>query len=568
LSIPTAIAFLAVAVGAASLHPETGVMSLLASPGAAGASARFLLPTGAFLPIVVGWIRIRAGALGFFGVESGTAFFATFTALGLVALSWRNARGLQRLDLVREEADARIHEELERTRAALELARGYLESAPGAMLVADADGLVAVANSEAERLFRTRRAALLGQRLDALLPEHLSDASYGRRTIARTAGPRSVEVETSFRPLATREGVLTIVGLRDITAQRRAEAELVASERRFRGIFDSTLHFIGLMSPDGTLLEVNRAALEFGGVSREEVIDKPLWEARPWTHDPEVQVRLRDAVRRAAAGELVSFETRVLGADDRLAIVAFSLKPLRDEDGEVVLLVPEAQDVTEARGAEERLRASLAEKETLLKEVHHRVKNNLQVISSLLKLHAGRVADPDARAAFEEAQGRVRSIALLHEKLYRSESLGSVSIGDYAEDLASALLRARGADGRPVRISVSGGDVHLPVDRAMPCGLILNELVTNSLKHGFPAAIAEPEVAIRARRVGCEIEITVTDNGVGLPEDFDPRGTRTLGIQLVRTLTRQLGGSIAFERHAGTRCVLQFPARDQTAEAS
>lgn len=561
LSVPTALALLGLALGTAALHPTAGVLRLATHPGAAGASARLLLPAGALLPIVVGWIAIRGEAAGVFGREAGLALFATVTGLGLIVLSWLNARALERVDAMRDLAARRLGQELDRTKVALQRATAYLESAPGAMLVTDERRRVTVANTQAERLFGAPRGELIGRPLDALMSEFAAECASGGSMYLRARGERALEIETQVRRLATLDGVVTILSARDVTAQRKAEAERAASERRFRAIFDSTFQFIGLLSPDGTLLEANETALAFGGITPAEVIGKPFWEARWWTISREAQDRLRDAIRDAAAGAFVRYETAIRGAGERVATIDFSLKPLRDERGEVILLIPEGRDITERRLAEERLRTSLADKEVLLREVHHRVKNNLQVIASLLRLHAERIEDSEARAAFQDSQDRVRSIALLHDKLCRSEGLASVRVGEYARDLTATLLRAHGPRaGRPVRVVVTTDDVQLPIDRALPCGLILNELVTNSLKHGLVAEVPDPEVRIEARQIGDDVEIRVSDNGVGLPADFASEGRCKIGIQLVRTLSRQLGGGVAFESEGGARCTLRFPA--------
>jgi len=575
LSVPTALSLFGLALGTAALHPSGGIIRLVTSPGSAGASARLLLPSVALLPILVGWVVIQGERRGVIGTEAGLAIFSTVMGVVLVVLSLRIARSLELLDASRDEAARLLGRELERTKIALDRATAYLESAPGAMLVTDVGHRVALANDEAERVFGMPRAELVGTPVEALLADSPADRPRGGAALFRAGANPAREIETHSRMLPTPEGAVTILAVRDVTAQRKAEAALAASERRFRGIFDSAFQFVGLLSPDGILLEANRTALDFAAQTPGEVIGKPFWEARWWSYARDVQERLRDAIRAAASGEFVRYETVVRGAGERSATIDFSLKPIRDESGAIVLLIPEGRDITERRVAEERLRASLEDKEVLLREVHHRVKNNLQVIASLLRLHSERIADPEARTAFEDSQDRVRSIALLHEKLCRSESLASVNVAEYARDLTTALLRARGADaGRLVQVVVTGDDVTLPLDRALPFGLILNELVTNSLKHGLTEAIARPEIRIEVARRGDEVELVVSDNGIGLPPEFGAGGPWRIGIELVRTLSRQLDASLAFESRGGARCTLRFPApaapepRDRTEAAA
>ncbi|CAN0440951.1 unnamed protein product, partial [Phaeothamnion confervicola] len=204
------------------------------------------------------------------------------------------------------------------------------------------------------------------------------------------------------------------------------------------------------------------------------------------------------------------------------------------------------------------LKQSLREKEVLLMEVHHRVKNNLQVISSLLKLHADQIDDPAAAAAFQDSQVRVRSIALLHEQLYQSKSLADVDLAAYAADLVQTLLRANSRGYVELTIAASG--ISLPMDAAVPFGLILNEFVTNSLKHGFANMNDRtPALTIRVESVEDHLELVVADNGPGLPEGFDPLETKSLGMHLILALSGQLDGTVTFTSDQGTRSRLVFP---------
>jgi two-component sensor histidine kinase len=221
-------------------------------------------------------------------------------------------------------------------------------------------------------------------------------------------------------------------------------------------------------------------------------------------------------------------------------------------------------DVTARKRAEEQLRASLREKEVLLQEIHHRVKNNLQVVSSLLSLQAEQTKDRQTFEAFRESQNRIRSMALIHEKLYRSASVASVNFAEYIQSLAAALCRSYGAAVRGISLSIQADEVFLGIDRAAPCGLLLNELVSNALKHAFPAGRAG-EIRIALRPAGDDLlTLVVSDNGVGLPQDLDFRHAGSLGLQLVNTLVSQLGGTITLHRHGGTEFEITLAAPGST----
>jgi two-component sensor histidine kinase len=196
------------------------------------------------------------------------------------------------------------------------------------------------------------------------------------------------------------------------------------------------------------------------------------------------------------------------------------------------------------RALQEMLRAALREKEALLNEVHHRVKNNLQLINSLLRLAAGRSGQPETQVVLKEMQARIRSVALLHETLYRSGSYARIKLADYLRQIATHLFRAQNADPGVVRLGLELAPVEVVTDQAIPCGLIVNELVTNSLKHAFPGG-AHGEVRIELRQAANgEVRLRVSDTGVGLPADFDLSRSKSLGLRLVSDLAKQLLGTL------------------------
>jgi two-component sensor histidine kinase/GAF domain-containing protein len=238
--------------------------------------------------------------------------------------------------------------------------------------------------------------------------------------------------------------------------------------------------------------------------------------------------------------------------------IAFRLTVLPGSEHTWERLVASIFDMTAYYDAERKLQSALREKDVLLKEVHHRVKNNLQVISSLLSLQAQYVSDDSARAVFASSQGRVQSIALVHEKLYQSRDLSHIRLAEYIETLTGDLLRAHSAAERGISSIVEVADLSLPVDVAIPCGLIVNELVSNALKHAFTTATSGT-VRVRALRPSPDfIELSVTDDGSGLPQGVDPGETGSLGLDLVFTFAEQLGAEVEITRKHGTTFVFRF----------
>jgi two-component sensor histidine kinase len=220
------------------------------------------------------------------------------------------------------------------------------------------------------------------------------------------------------------------------------------------------------------------------------------------------------------------------------------------------------RDITERREAEEQVRKSLHEKELLVKEVHHRVKNNLTVIHSLLKLQSRYVEEERYREMFNDSMGRIKSMATIHEKLYRSEDLAKINFSDYISDMTDSLYRSYELSPGKVTLKKDVEKVTLGIDASIPCGLIVNELISNALKYAFPED-RKGEIKLSLRMKGRdEIELTVSDNGVGIPEGLDYRKTDTLGLNLVRDLVGQLGGIMELNREKGTEFQITFRKRN------
>jgi len=222
--------------------------------------------------------------------------------------------------------------------------------------------------------------------------------------------------------------------------------------------------------------------------------------------------------------------------------------------------------IRELREEHARLTRSLAEKEVLIKELHHRVKNNLQVIASLLRLKAEATPDETASAVLRESQHRVEAIAMIHEQLYESADLRQVRLADQANLLMANLFNAFGVDSGRISGQVAvcarpdGGPLVLGVDQAIPTGLILNELISNALKHAFPGG-RSGSIRIEAQSRERTVDLAVIDDGIGMPEDFAARKGKSLGLQIVEILVRQFGGTWELKREAGTTCRLSFPER-------
>jgi len=244
--------------------------------------------------------------------------------------------------------------------------------------------------------------------------------------------------------------------------------------------------------------------------------------------------------------------------DDRLTLITLGNQTAMAIEN-ARLYEASQQELAERKRAEEQIKASLREKELLLKEIHHRVKNNLQVISSLLYLQSKNVSDEQTFQMFRESQSRVRSMALVHESLYQSKDLARIDFAEYIRNLAAYIFRSYGADSKTVNLEVDAEGVFLGIDVAVPWALITNELISNSLKHAFPNGRGG-EIRVRLRTEDDRgLVLTVCDDGVGFPDGLDFRDTKSLGLQLVNTLVDQLEGTIEIDGSEGTEFTITIP---------
>lgn len=344
-------------------------------------------------------------------------------------------------------------------------------------------------------------------------------------------------------------GYVNLYG-QDVTDRKRVEQALRESEEKYRSLYGAVSGGVVMQDTDGRIVEANAEAGEILGLTADHMWGltsaDPRWRtiredgsAFPVEERPlAIALRTGKQVRNCLSGV---FNPTL----EEYRWVLTNAEPLLERDtGEVRGAVATFWDITERKKAEERLQAALEEKEILLRELHHRVKNNLQVISTLLGLRAAGISDPAALRAFRDSQSRVRAMALIHERLYQSESLAQIDFHAYITDLMEHLFRAFGTEPEAVQLSLDIEHAPVGVDTAIPVGLILNELVSNALKYAFPGG-RRGQVRIRLRRPADPIlELVVGDDGVGLPPGVDFKNTESLGLQLVCILVRQLGGEI------------------------
>jgi len=382
-----------------------------------------------------------------------------------------------------------------------------------------------------------------------------------------------------LKPFEERE-LQTIIEI--ALCKHEMEKKLRESEEKYRFLIENQGEGIASVGPDERISFCNPVAEEIFGVPPGQLVGRSLEEFT----SPEAFDFIRRQTSRRRAGRRDSYETEIIRPNGERRLLVVTVTPWFSDEGrflgtfgifrddtvrrraqealekaneELELANRELRnEITVRRRTEEQLTKSLEEKEVLLKEIHHRVKNNLQVVSSLLYLQSEHIKHKQSIDVFKESQDRVKSMALVHERLYKSSDLTMIHFPDYIKDLAAHLFQSYEANMDLMGLKIDVDDLSLDIDTAIPCGLIINELISNSLKHAFPAGVkGEVCIGFHVDDAGT-CTLRVADNGVGFPEEIDFRETESMGLRLVITLTNQLGGEIELDNSRGTTFIITF----------
>jgi PAS domain S-box-containing protein len=352
--------------------------------------------------------------------------------------------------------------------------------------------------------------------------------------------------------------------IRDITDRTRAEESLRKSENNFRRSLDDSPLGVRIVTPKGETIYANRTILDlYGYASMDEINRIPIKERYTPQSYAEFQTRKKD--REDGDFGPSQYEINIVRENGEIRHLQVLRKEILWNGTKQFQVI--YQDITERKQAEEKIRNSLAEKEVLLKEVHHRVKNNLMIIIGLIKMEETKANNEMFNPLLQELEGRIRSMAQVHESLYLSKYLTHIDLQNYIETISGQISAQFGSE-RNIYFSVQAAGVMVGLDKAISCGLILNELITNACKHAFPggkpgSGAVRCEINVIAVQDGGELILTVANNGVGLPADLDWEKSESLGLQLVKMLIKQINGSIELDRSAGTAFRLKFSVADK-----
>lgn len=445
-----------------------------------------------------------------------------------------------------------------------EVIRLAVEASPNGMVMINEQGRIVLVNTAIESMFGYQRNELLQQPIEVLVPNryrtqhpvmrgHFFKApqsramGQGRELFAQHKNGTEFPVEIGLNPIAIKSGVLVLASVVDITERYRAQEMMnLAVEAAPNGML--------LTDFDGNIVLINSMAEMQFGYSREELMGQSLSILIPERfreHHPHLREEyLKNPVSRTMGKGRDLYAVHKNGHEFAVEI---GLNPINTIQG--LMILASVVDITERKQQEQQLKSALNEKEVMLSEIHHRVKNNLQIIDSLIGMQLDSITDPQAQMMLADSRNRIKSMAIIHQTLYQSSDLSSVDVASVLSNLTSNLAHSYGQS--RIRIQVDADRIQLPIESSIPLGLIVNELVSNSFKHAFPDDRKRGLIEVILHAIGREkAELKVVDNGIGIDEDS--LSGDSLGLRLVEALSDQLEGSLQINHREPTCFTLEF----------
>ena len=446
--------------------------------------------------------------------------------------------------------------------------RQVVESAPNAMVMINSHGRIEMVNLQTERLFDYPRQDMVGQLVEMLVPERFRSAHPEKRTMffgeprsrpmgagrdlfGRRKNGSEFPVEIGLNPIETDDGLMVLSSIVDISERKRLE-------ERFRRVVESAPNAMVMINDFGRIEMVNAQAERLFEYQRQEMLGKLVEVLVPERfrhgHPEKRSAFFCEPLSRPMGAGRDLFGRRKNGSEFPVEI---GLNPIETEDG--VMVLSSIVDISDRKQKEEKIQAALKEKDLLLGEIHHRVKNNLQVIHSLLNLQSSLISDVTVKGMLMDSQNRIQSMALIHQTLYQSNDFANVDFSGFLDALIPTLISSYGVSDKKIELKIFAGSVSLPINSAIPCGLLINELITNALKHAFPNSLSGEIVVTLSHVENNRVLLIISDNGVGIPESLDVNNVETLGLRLVTLLSQQLDGTLAIQRHNPTKYSIEFP---------
>ena len=460
-------------------------------------------------------------------------------------------------------------------KTAKEFAENLVETANTLVITLNSEACITTFNRCAEELTGYKKAEVIGQNwFDIFIPQRdkqtiprvfeevlreMADASQHENPIVTKNGKERL-ISWSNNILRDSSGNINgILGIGiDITEHKRAENVLRENEERFRMLFDQAGDAVFVHNIEGRIVEVNEKACSSLGYSRDELMTMSVFDVEVRL-EPEA---LHELWKGIESNETITAIGKQLRKNGSTSPVEIRLGLIRRQGQKLMIAI--VRDISERKKAEKKLVASLKEKEVLLREIHHRVKNNMQVIVSLLRMHSRNIDDARLGRIFDDCRNRVNAMSLIHEALYLSEDLARIDFKIYLKKLCRNLGQAYNASRKKIAVTVEHCNVALDMDQGIAVGMVISELVSNSFKHAFPLGKGGRVSVSLSCFEGKEIELIVQDNGKGLPPEISILNTRSLGLRLAAAaVSRELGGSLKVERNGGTRFIIHFKCKSK-----
>jgi PAS domain S-box-containing protein len=469
----------------------------------------------------------------------------------------------------------KMAQELQKTTVSKDYVDNIFRSMFDMLFVATPNGIIQKVNKAICDLLGYSTEELLGQSIDKLIFDNISPSESSNFYELVKKGSiiniekyylakdgRKIPVLLSMSNMCDDEGnnFGVVCVARDITERKRAEDLLIRSKEFAETVLNSMKDSISIIDVNNfRIIDVNSVFLNNYGMKKEEVIGKSCYAI---THKrlepcipPDDICPLIDTLN--SGGHSTAEHVHYM-KDGEKRYVEVSTSPIKDENGRIIKVIHVARDITERKVSEVKIKASLEEKEVLLREIHHRVKNNMQIVSSLLMLQSETIEDKKYRDIFIDSQNRIQAMALIHQKLYQSQSLAQINFKEYIDSIVSNLFESYGQKNN-IKLDIDVENIPIKIDYAVPCGLIINELVTNSFKYAFPdgrQGIIKISVKSNDNNM---IQLSIKDNGIGISKDMEIRNTKSLGLKLVTGLAEsQLHGQIILNRENGAEFQINF----------
>ena len=463
-------------------------------------------------------------------------------------------------------AAARDITERQKSEEKIHMLANVVESSDDAIISKSLEGQITSWNKGAELIYGYSAEEVIGNDISILAPSNLKDEikqfiekiKDGERilhyeTVRVRKDGEKINVSLTLSPIWDTSGDLVGISTiaRDITQRKKTDDEILQAKEEWEHTFDSVPDLIAILDTNFRVVRANKAMANRLNVDPEEAIGLTCYNVVHGLNTPPPFCPYLKLLEDGQEHTAEVHEDR-LGGD-----FIVSVSPLHDSYGNLIGSVHVARDITDRKKAEDKIKKSLKEKEVLLSEIHHRVKNNMQIISSLLNLQSQYVTSAETVDVLQESQDRVKAMATIYEKLSQSNDLTKINFESYIHSIVNGLFYSHKIKEGQINPIIKIENIMLNIETAIPCGLIISELVSNSLKHAFPEG-KEGKLCVSIKSHDNKYEMKISDDGIGFPEDIDFKNTDTLGLKLVNTLVKQIDGKITLDRSYGTEYNIIF----------